>query len=183
MISDHPDEPVDASLIDRTEDALIHFASSYAIPPPEALKGKILQKLRHVARQAQHRVELDINNLPLLDEKANWLDWKAVVTGIKPPEDFEEIHLHTLEANDERELFVAWVKEFIPEEVHYDLIESFLLLEGSCECHIINEKGETRIVRMAEGDYIAMNLGEKHDIHITSSCPAKAILQWKKLAA
>jgi hypothetical protein len=35
---------------------------------------------------------------------------------------------------------------------------------------------------MSEGDYIAFALGETHDIFITSG-PAKAILQWAKLAA
>jgi hypothetical protein len=44
--------------------------------------------------------------------------------------------MHTLEENEERELFVAWVKEFIPEEVHTDVLESFLILEGSCTCYI-----------------------------------------------
>jgi mannose-6-phosphate isomerase-like protein (cupin superfamily) len=75
------------------------------------------------------------------------------------------------------------VKEMVDEEVHYDILESFVLLEGSCECHITNEKGETRIVRMGQGDYISMKLGETHDIVITSSKPAKAILEWRKLAA
>ena len=183
MITDHPSLPVDDAIINMTEEALIHLATAYAITPPAALKSKIIQKLRRISAQAQARAVLDINDLPMLDETSNWLEWQEVVAGITPPEEFEEIHLHTLESNDTRELFVAWVKELVPEEVHYDLIESFLLLEGSCECHITNEKGETHIVRLGQGDYIAMNLGEVHDIHITSSCHAKAILQWKKLAA
>lgn len=119
----------------------------------------------------------------MLEETANWLDWQEATQGISPPEFFENIYLHPLESSEKRELFVIWVKEFVETEVHHDLLESFLILEGACECHITDEKGNTRIVRMGQGDFITMQLGETHDIRITSPEPAKAILQWKKLVA
>ena len=121
------------------------------------------------------------DNLPLLTSSSNWLEWKEVAEGIAPPEDYENIHLHTLESSENRELFIAWVKEYVPEEVHYDLLESFLILEGSCKCYITGEAGHTRTVRLGPGDFIAMQTGETHDIRITSEQPAKAILQWVKL--
>ncbi len=36
---------------------------------------------------------------------------------------------------------------------------------------------------MGQGDFITMQIGETHDLVITSRQPAKAILQWWKLAA
>lgn len=180
---ENPQDATDSSLVDKTEDALLGFAQAHAVTPPPALKASILEKLKTLAAQKRQTSALNLNQLPLLEEHSNWLDWQAAVADILPPEEYDDIHLHTLESDDKRELFVAFVKEFVPEEVHYDLIESFLLLEGSCECHITNEAGETCIVRMGQGDLITMKIGEKHDIHITSSSPAKAILQWKKLAA
>ena len=180
-LSDEDTTPEDRE-INQTEDALNAYANAHAIPPPDHLRSKILGKIGKLASQKQYRRPFDINNPPLLDENANWLDWEEAVKGIEPPEDFENIHLHSIESNEQRELFVIWVREFVEEEVHTDLLESFLILEGSCECHITDRKGDTRIVRLGQGDFITMQLEETHDIVITSAEPAKAILQWRKLA-
>ena len=115
--------------------------------------------------------------------EANWLDWVDAVKGIMPPVDFEAVHLHTFRNDNIAEMHLAWVKQEVLEEVHHDVLESFILLEGTCECHILNEDGSQRTVRMREGDYISFKIGEIHDIQITSSEPAKAILQWLKIAA
>jgi len=169
--------------IQQTEDAMVKFASSYALTPDPALKEKILSKIHSLNSFKKNRQILDPDHLPILDETSNWLDWEEAVKEIKPPDHFEGIHLHSLESTEKRDLFVAWVKEYVEEEVHTDLIESFILLEGTCECHITDTEGNARVVRMQAGDYIKMQVGEIHDVIITSREPAKAILQWLKLSA
>lgn len=172
-----------AEEVRQTEEALLQYASAHAKTPPAELRQKILNKIKALKSQSAQRQQLQLDKLPLLEDNSNWLDWEEAVQGIEPPPDFENVHLHPLESNERRDLFVAWVKQEVPEEVHYDILESFVLLEGTCECHISDEQGNTRIVRMGPGDYIAMQVGETHDIVITSMKPAKAILQWVKLAA
>ncbi|MBK8566385.1 MAG: hypothetical protein IPN76_24380 [Saprospiraceae bacterium] len=169
--------------IDLSEDALVKFAEAHSVQPPASLRDKILKKINALEIQNKERKKLDPTNLPMLAENSNWLDWQAYVEDIVPPTEFDNIHLHSLESNEKRDLFVAWVKQMVDEEVHYDILESFVLLEGACECHIRDEKGETRIVRLRQGDHITMQIGETHDIVITSLEPAKAILEWRKLAA
>ena len=176
-------EEAPVELTDQSEEALIAYAKAHSLTPPSHLREKILGKMKLLKRQGKQPRRYDINNLPFLDKNSNWLEWEETVKEIEPPDDFENAHLHPLESNDKRELFIAWVKEYIEEEVHHDLLESFLLLEGTCECHITDEKGQARVVRMGQGDFITMQLGETHDIVITSKKPAKAILQWAKLAA
>ncbi len=166
-----------------TEEAMINFAKAHSIAPPLELRERILQKVRNLESQHKQKQRLDPSNLPMLDGSSNWLEWQEFVEGMEPPADFDNIHLHQLESNEKRDLFLAWVKVMVDEEVHHDILETFILLEGSCECHISNEKGETRIVRLGQGDSITMQLGETHDIVITSLKPAKAILEWRKLAA
>jgi mannose-6-phosphate isomerase-like protein (cupin superfamily) len=168
--------------LQQTEDALLCFAEAHAVPPPPDLREHLLTKLKSLNEQKKNRKRLQLHQLPLLDANANWYDWEEAVGEIEPP-DYDDIYLHPLEETEQRSLFVAWVNEYIPEEVHHDLIESFLLLEGSCECHISDEAGNVRIVRLSQGDYIEMQLGETHDIFITSAQPAKAILQWLRLSA
>jgi mannose-6-phosphate isomerase-like protein (cupin superfamily) len=180
--NDLENQPSDSE-IRQTEEALIAFAGVHATEPPAHLREKILGKLSGLNSLKKQRQPIDLADLPLLEASSNFLDWQAAIEGIEPPEDFENIHLHPLESTEKRELFVAWVKEYVEEEVHYDLLESFLILEGSCECHITGGDGQTRIVRMGQGDFITMQLGETHDIRITSLHPTKAILQWQKLAA
>ena len=175
----------DASTADmqQTEDAILRFAEAHAVSPDPGLKEKILDKIRALNSFVHNRQPLSLDHLPVLDKTSNWLDWQEVVKDIKPPEHFDGIHLHNLESSPQRELFVAWVKEYVDEEVHTDIIESFILLQGTCECHITDEKGNARVVRMSAGDFITMSPGEIHDVIITSLEPAKAILQWMKLSA
>ena len=173
-------DPVNHSEIELTEDALIRFAQEHAIPPSGFLRQSILSKLSRFNLARKNRDILNLNNLPLINEDSNWLDWEDAVKDIMPPENFGDLHLHPLESNDERQLFIAWVRSFIDEEVHHDLIESFVLLEGTCECHITDADGTARVVRMGVGDFISMLPGETHDVVITSPEPAKAILQWRR---
>jgi mannose-6-phosphate isomerase-like protein (cupin superfamily) len=174
--------PLKADL-DDTEIALNAYAKQHAVEPPLSMREKIMSKMQKLNAQALNRQPFTLENLPILTAESNWLDWEAAVEGIEPPPVYDNIHLHSLEANDTRELFVAWVQELIPEEVHFDLLESFVLLEGTCECHIWSENGDKRLVRMQAGDFIEMKIGENHDIYITSPKPVKAILQWLKMAA
>jgi mannose-6-phosphate isomerase-like protein (cupin superfamily) len=176
-------DPVSAPILDQVEDDLIAFADAQAIAPPTALRDKILGKLHALNEQTRSQKKLDLHDLPMLDPQSNWLEWKEVVSGIPAPTDFENIHMHLLEDSEQRILNLVFVREFVEEEVHHDLHESFLLLQGTCTCHITDEAGNQRSVNMQTGDYIAFGLGETHDVVITSSEPAIAILQWAKIAA
>jgi hypothetical protein len=166
-----------------TESEVEDEATKNAVQPSAQVRSKILEKLQKFDEQARNRQPFSLDAPPILDEKSNWLDWEEAVKGIEPPDEYDNIHLHPLESNDNRDLFLAFVKEIVPEEVHHDLIESIMLLDGTCECHIWTETGNKRLVRMQAGDFIEMKIGEIHDIYITSAQPAKAILQWLKIAA
>jgi mannose-6-phosphate isomerase-like protein (cupin superfamily) len=169
--------------VEQTEAALLAFAELHAVKPPLSMRDKILGNLLKLKSLEDNRQPFTLDNLPLLTPDANWLDWEAAVKGIEPAPDFEGVYMHLLENNEKRELNLAWVQYEVPEEVHHDVLESFILLEGTCECHIFEENGHCRVVKMRTGDYISFKIGEVHDIQITSAKPAKAILQWLKIAA
>jgi hypothetical protein len=167
----------------QIDDAITEDATQNAIQPSLNTRSKILAKLEKLNEQARNRQPFTLENPPILDTNSNWLDWEAAVLGIEPPAEFDNIHLHPLESNDTRDLFLAFVKDMVPEEVHHDVIERIMLIDGTCECHIWTEVGDKSLVRMQAGDIIELKLGEIHDIYITSAQPAKAILQWLKVAA
>lgn len=182
-LKDEGTEGLDPSAIEAVENALINYAALQSIAPASSLKGLILDKIARLNAQKQSYRPLDPSQLPLLNDYPNLLAWKELTKDIQPPAAYENIYLHTLESNEKRDLFVIWVDEYVPEEVHHDLLETFLILEGACTCFITDEQGNNHTVHMCEGDKITMQLGENHDIQITSSKPAKAILEWLKLAA
>ena len=174
---------VKASELDKTEAALTAFALAYAQTAPLSRREKVLGKIQKLNENKQNRQKISLDAVPLLTIDANWLDWKEAVAHIAPPADFMDTHLEPIREDETVQIFVAFVKEHIDEEVHTDLIESFILLEGNCDCRIKNLDGSQRTVHMSEGDRIEFQLGELHDIYITSAQPAKAILQWLQLAA
>jgi mannose-6-phosphate isomerase-like protein (cupin superfamily) len=67
---------------------------------------------------------------------------------------------------------IVWLKEIAPQEVHDDELESFLIVEGSCNIIV-----EGAINKMAAGDYFAIPLHKNHSIQVTSDLPCKVILQ------
>jgi hypothetical protein len=136
-----------------TESDVEDEATKNAIQPSAQVRSKILEKLQKLDEQARNRQPFSLDTPPILDENSNWLDWEEAVKGIEPPEEYDNIHLHPLESNDTRDLFLAFVKEIVPEEVHHDLIESIMLLDGTCECHIWTNENDKRLVRMQAGDF------------------------------
>ncbi len=170
--------------IEKTEEALLKYAEAHAVAPPLSLKDKILGNIQKLNDLSNNRQSIFLDNVPLISPESNWLDWEEAVKGIEQPADIENVYFHPLRNDDTVEMNLAWVIEEVPEEVHHDILESFILLDGTCECHIYNEDGTIKkVVRMRAGDYISFKIGEVHDIQITSSVPAKAILQWLKVAA
>jgi mannose-6-phosphate isomerase-like protein (cupin superfamily) len=169
--------------LDKMELALLRFAEAHAQQGPLSMRDRILAKIQKLNHQAQNRQAISLEAVPLLTVDSNWLDWQQAVGHINPPDDYDGVHLEPIREDSTVQIFVAFVKEHIDEEVHTDLMESFILLEGTCECVIKNEDGSERHVHMREGDRIEFQLGEVHDIYITSARPAKAILQWLQLAA
>ena len=183
QLTDEKGNPPTSVDVDKTEAALLAYAELHAVKPPLSMRDRILGNMQKLKVLEDNRQSFTLDNLPILTPEANWLDWEAAVKGIEPTEDFEDVYMHLLEDNDIRTLNLAWVKQEVPEEVHHDILESFILLEGSCECHVFDENGNKRIIKMRQGDYISFKIGEVHDIEITSAKPAKAILQWLKTAA
>ena len=177
------EEPLSDRDVSATENALNRLAEAGALQPDQGMRAAILGKMALLNKQNKQKQSFTLDNLPMLSADSNWLEWKEAVAGIEPEEDFENIYMHPLEVNDKYELYILWVKNYVDEEVHHDVLESFVIIEGSCECLITDAAGNTRTVRMREGDHIEMVLGENHDITVTSGKTAKAILQWVKLAA
>jgi len=96
--------------------------------------------------------------------------WDALVKEITPPSDFENIYAKPLFVSTTQELILVWAKNIVPDEVHDDLTESFLLLEGTADCYVDDE-----VFSMVKGDFMEIPLHSNHKVVVTSASPGKAI--------
>lgn len=172
-------EGLEPNEIQPIEEALSQLAGFYSIKPPVHTKTKILDNLPLTSKNPSGSGPA----YPLLGPFSKSSDWNSLVSHLSGPEQLEDIHIESLHKDEVLELDVIWVKNQVPEEVHDDLLECFLLLEGSCCCTIKNSEGHQREIIMQAGDFLALEYGEHHDIKVTSPIPAKAILQRLKLVA
>jgi mannose-6-phosphate isomerase-like protein (cupin superfamily) len=125
--------------------------------------------------------KIDIANPPLIHRNSDIADWNEAVAHLKPDTDHGDIKTSFLVFTDELQLCVAWLSDRLDEDEHHegDFEESFLILEGSCECNIGG-----KIFRLKAGDYLDIPFNTPHTI--TSTSPqgyVKAIIQRKKVAA
>ncbi|RYZ82068.1 MAG: cupin domain-containing protein, partial [Moraxellaceae bacterium] len=67
---------------------------------------------------------------------------------------------------------LIWARNFTPQEKHHNELESFYILEGTCEVKIENETH-----KLSPGDFITIPLHKDHKVVVTSLIPCKAILQ------
>lgn len=155
--------------IEATHLALDKYVHSFSVPLPASLKDQIWDILENDID------DINIENPPLLGHNHDFAKWKEATKDIDIPEVEDNVYMHTLRSDEKVEIFLVRLREYIPDEHHEDLHESFLILEGSCECIV-----EGKSVKMKEGDYIEMPLWAVHNITVTSDTPVIAVLQWLK---
>lgn len=153
------------------ENALENYAQANAIKPSKKLEKEIIEIVTNLA------IEQDISfeQLPKINEYSNYHNWLPLINQIKPNEIDGGIFTKVLKYNDEISQVLVVSEINIPEEIHDDELESFLILEGNCECII---SGKSRF--MGPGDFMAIPLYEPHDV-IVKSKQVTAILQRVKV--
>jgi mannose-6-phosphate isomerase-like protein (cupin superfamily) len=159
--------------IQKTEEALINYSH---VNRTAALKDTILATL-----QSMQVTRIDIANPPLINRNSDIADWNEAVADIEPETDHGNIKTTFLTFTDELQLCVAWLYDQLDEGEHHEdeFEESFLILEGSCECNIGG-----KIYRLKAGDYLDIPFNTNHTIISTSPQGyIKAIIQRKKTAA
>lgn len=161
-------------MIMETEEALTHYRQ---VNKASALKGSVLARLAAMTADTK----IDINDPPLINRNSDIDAWNEAIAHIEPETDHGNIKTSFIRYSDELQLCIAWLSERLEEDEHHEdeFEESFLILEGSCECNIGG-----KIFRLKAGDYLDIPFNTHHTI--TSTSPqgfVKAIIQRKRTAA
>lgn len=170
--------PAVKQALEKAQDLLIAFVGDYQRPAPTRSKQFILRQIATAPLQNLKRSATtnQIDTFIGVSEHSDLAQWQKLTEGLTPPEDYD-IHLHKLFGDDTNRLFVGWIRQEVPEEVHDALDEQFLLLEGSCICRV-----GTAYINMKPGDYLRIPLHVIHDLQVTSDHPVKIILTKRKVA-
>lgn len=88
------------------------------------------------------------------------------------PEDSGDMYAKIIGFTPQATTAISWVKTISATEVHDNEYERFLILEGSCEVIIGDEKHQ-----LVAGDYLEIPLHIGHSLIVTSFIPCKFILQ------
>jgi len=154
------------------QNSLEQYAEVIAKFPPIKIKNTLFSKLDELAKESS----LSIDNLPLLSENSDHKSWLKLVKTMIPPTLEEEMYIKILRKDQHALQSIVWIKNEYPDEVHDNLKESFIVLEGECECHIGG-----RIIKLGPGGFIDIPLYEHHDVKVIKG-PVLAVVQRVKVA-
>lgn len=121
------------------------------------LKPKVLNHLDQFFKDTI----IDLKNPPLIDKNSDAKAWKMATNHIIEPKGSEDLEVFPIINTKSIELNLVWLRTELLEEAHpeEDFKESFLILEGECECDFGG-----MIVRFKSGDYFEVPANTKHRI-------------------
>ncbi len=168
------DHPAISKRIVEIENAL---KEACYMQPGQNTKTKMMQSLNDISAETL----TNLQQLPLINRHSDATEWNKLVEYLQPLINEGDLQLHPIKTTALVEMYVAWVNNSLEEEGHDpdDFEESFLILEGSCECNV-----DGKLFYLQAGDFFTVPPKKRHSITSTSSGTGyvKAILQRRKIA-
>lgn len=165
--------------LQKTAEATKLYLSTFQKPVPTNLREKIKQQI--LENEAWQKAQLVGDAMQLqqyisISRTTDIAKVQAAIKELQPPTEYDNVAAHSLYAKDGFELTLVWVKEIVPMEEHPHLDESFLVLEGTADCYI-----DGQVFHMRAGDFMKIPPESHHEVLITSSNRAKAIMSRRVL--
>ncbi len=142
------------------ETAIEKYALQNAVEPSPAIKYNIMNLINNLVQEEG----FDLDNTPVISKYSNYKNWLKIVKPVLPQIMEGDLFTRVIRQDDKVTQTLIKSKMNYPDEVHGDLHESFIILEGECECYIGN-----RVIRLKAGDFIDIPLHENHDVKILST--------------
>lgn len=163
--------PILKQEIFEIEKALEVYAMHHTISPSGSAQPMLLAMLDYSERVKNGEV---IVAAPSLNPKSKKSEFNTWITrpDFQEPEEFGPMYGKIISADEQKTTMLVWLRFGAPDEVHTDELESFLILEGSCNL-IIGDKTHSLVA----GDYLTIPLHINHRVEVTSDIPCKLILE------
>ena len=153
------------------EKTLHQYLAQSALPVGEQEKQRLFDTIGSLGNE-----DFTGGLFPLIHKYSDSHAWKAALQNDITRMPDKPFYAKTLRHDAEVEICIIKTHADIPEEIHHNLRESFLLLQGTCTCLV----GEATY-ELNAGDFLEIPLDAEHNVIVTSEEPVIAILQ--RLAA
>lgn len=163
--------PAVAKEIDEISCALLTYSNANGLVPDITLKPAIFSTIDYIERMKSGETPSFpplVTSESKITDYQEWINRKDMIL----PEDFEGIFAKVISFDEKLTMAIIWLRDGSPMETHYDVLESLLIVEGSCTITI-----EEEIFTLNAGDILHIPLYKKHIVTVTSSIVCKAILQ------
>jgi mannose-6-phosphate isomerase-like protein (cupin superfamily) len=153
--------------IQDIEGSLEGYARAYAQKPPAELEETIWLTLENLNKERQ----MDAADLPVINQYTDHKAWLGIVKPLIPPQLKEDRIVRVLRESDKIIQMLVVSRTHFDDEVHVEERESFIILEGECECTV----GD-KVFRLSPGGYTEIPLHTNHDVRVLTPYVA-AIVQ------
>lgn len=143
--------------LDAIRASLEKYKMSEALPGPTGMRERIWQSLAGIGIDGS----VSTAELPVLTKYSDKDSWLKMVKALLPTTLDQDLLVHVLRDDEEVFQSVLWTRVDYPDEVHDDLRESFMILEGECECYV-----EGEIIRIGAGGYFDVPMHAHHYVKI-----------------
>ena len=124
--------------------------------------GKSQKKqLMEIIDNLEAETSIDIKTLPLINKYSNLKKWLPLAKSVLPSALEEPTLIHELRDEKGINQFLLWTIVDAPYELHEDVYETLLLLEGECICRV----GEDAY-HLNTGDFLAIPLHKHHNLEV-----------------
>lgn len=130
-------------------------ATTSAKKPPGEMKDKIWGVLENMVKEQVASPD----DLPVVNKYSNADNWRRMVSHLIPLGVPEGMDVQMLRQSEGVTQMLVTSSIDVPDEVHENEIESFLVLEGECMCYIGDEQ-----VKLSAGGYIEIPLHVHHNV-------------------
>jgi mannose-6-phosphate isomerase-like protein (cupin superfamily) len=164
MRSEYPEIEAEVTEI---ESSLYGYVSAVAQKPSAELRHEIWSTLENLNKER----EIDLSDLPVINKYTDHNAWLGIVKPFIPAHLEEDRIVRVLRETDDIVQMLLVSKTDFVNEVHVEEYESFIILEGECECTV----GE-KVFRLQAGGFTEIPLHTSHDVRILTP-HVTAILQ------
>jgi mannose-6-phosphate isomerase-like protein (cupin superfamily) len=153
------------------EVALEKYALSEARTVDPTIKPFLMATVKYMERMGAGEKEsfpAKLHSGSKIDDYRWWLDRPDL--GLNEP--LDEIDAHIIGSSEGRTTAIVWIKNGAPPEVHKRELETFLIVEGTCNI-VVDGKDN----HLKPGDVFSIPLHLSHYVIITSDVACKLILE------
>ncbi|MCW3123763.1 MAG: hypothetical protein JWQ38_3255 [Flavipsychrobacter sp.] len=143
----------------RMQESIRNFAEEAARNPAPVLQESIWNTLENINKEKSG----DISAGPVINKYSDYQNWKRIVAPYMPKEITSERVTKVIRHSGGVTQVLIISTTDVEEEVHEHERESFIILEGECECYIGDE-----VIRLGPGGFVEIPLYVSHNVKILS---------------